>query len=129
MQAIRQLHKVNNGTLIIDLPDGFDAQEVEVIILAKEPAEKSSEEIAIGRAIQKFLTMDTSNLTIEQKKKYERNCEIIKNGIGPDAPRILGALEGFVSISEDFNELPEEELELFYADNLFPKPAASNPSQ
>lgn len=121
MQALRQVHKVKNGIVTIDLPDDFDAQEVEVIILPKPPVEKTCEEIALQRAIQKFMELDTSGLTVEQKKSYDRNCQILKTGIGPDTPRIFGIYEGFGTVSDDFDSLSEEEIELFYADNIFPE--------
>ncbi|HLU80582.1 MAG TPA: hypothetical protein VK010_00780 [Flavobacteriaceae bacterium] len=36
MEAIKQTVKVQNRQVIINLPNGFDADEVEVIVLAKE---------------------------------------------------------------------------------------------
>ena len=37
MEAIRQTVKVKNHSFKITLPDNFNAEEVDVIILAKEP--------------------------------------------------------------------------------------------
>ena len=39
MEAIRRTVKVNNNTINIILPDGFNAEEVEVIILPLEQKE------------------------------------------------------------------------------------------
>ena len=39
MEAIRRTVKVNNNTINIILPDGFNAEEVEVIILSLEQKE------------------------------------------------------------------------------------------
>jgi hypothetical protein len=41
MEAIRRTVKVNNHSINITLPDHFDAEEVEVIILAVEKKEYS----------------------------------------------------------------------------------------
>lgn len=38
MEAIRQTVKVKNHTFKITLPDDFNAEEVDVIIIAKEPS-------------------------------------------------------------------------------------------
>jgi len=37
MQAIRKFERIQNNKVIINLPENFMAQEVEVIILAMEP--------------------------------------------------------------------------------------------
>jgi hypothetical protein len=39
MEAIRQTHKVKNNSFKVVLPDNFSSEEVDIIILAKEPKE------------------------------------------------------------------------------------------
>lgn len=44
MQAIREIHKVSNGYLSLNLPHSFDNQDVEVIILPMNQVGNDSQE-------------------------------------------------------------------------------------
>lgn len=123
MQAIRQFHKVENGAITVQLPADFCAAEVEVIVLPMQPAENGihPEQVAVEEAYQSFLSMDTSNFTPEQLKAYERSCERLRIGRKPGGPRMFGLFEGLVEIADDFDTLPDEYIDLFYADNIFPQ--------
>ena len=68
MQALRQFHKVKNHTLTIQLPIDFSAEEVEVIILKKATEAELSEPDPVHIAIQRFLALDTSNLTADEQQ-------------------------------------------------------------
>ena len=122
MYAIRQIQQVVDGKIVVQLPDDFPATQVEVIVLpaksengieytALTPDEDQSDE-----AIQHFLALDISHFTEEQRKAYQRTCEILRKGRRPDEPRIFGAFEGLGWMADDFNTLPDEELALFYTD-------------
>lgn len=123
MEAIRQFHKVANGVITIHLPVDFAADEVEVIILPKPTMVNGNgyEQDAMQQILQSFQSMDTSTFTTEQIQAYNRTCMLLRKGRKPDEPRMFGLFTGVVEIAEDFNELPEEYIDLFYADNIFPK--------
>lgn len=117
MQALRQFHTAENGTITIQLPSDFPTNEVEVIVLPKQPAKNGSyAELDEGQvAIQQFLTMDTSHFTPAQVKAYERTSVLLRKGRKPDEPPIFGLFEGLIEISDDFYDpLPDEIIDLFY---------------
>lgn len=74
MEAIRQFVKVKNRQINIVLPEGFDAEEVEVIVLSTLPDfELSQEQKAIIE--ERFNEPEDSYMTSKQsleiiKKKY-----------------------------------------------------------
>lgn len=74
MEAIRQIVKVKNHTINIILPDNFNADEVEVIILPKQDdfiLTDEMKEILDSRAnepTEDYLTAEESLMRI--KKKY-----------------------------------------------------------
>lgn len=110
MQAVRQVVRVIDRKVIIDLPAGFDAEQVEVIVL---PAAQAEAEAAPDRdpALAEFLALDTSGYTPEQKAAHERVSAYILGGRKEGEPYPLGLFEGFGSLSEDFDDpLPDEDL-------------------
>lgn len=122
MQALRQFHKPENGIITIHLPADFAADEVEVIILPKAPVmngvyPKTND---VKQAIQSFLSINTSYLTLEQQNAYQRTCALLQEGRRPDEPRMFGLFAGLIELSDDFDRLSDEDLDLFYADNIFP---------
>jgi hypothetical protein len=122
MQALRQFHKPENGVITVQLPADFDADEVEVIILPKAPVTNGAyhKQNEIEQAIRSFLSLDTSRLTPEQLKAYQRTCILLQKGRHPNEPRMFGLFAGLVEVSDDFNTLADEEIDLFYTDNIFP---------
>lgn len=110
MQAVRQVVRVIDRKVIIDLPAGFDAEQVEVIVL---PAAQAEAEAAPDRdpALAEFLALDTSGYTPEQKAAHKRASALLRQGREADEPRILGIFEGLGSVADDFDDpLPDEEL-------------------
>jgi hypothetical protein len=126
MYAVRQIQKVENGKVVVQLPDDFPVDQVEVIILpaqavSDQPAEKQDEGV---ESIKYFLNMDTSNLNEEQLEAYQRTCELLREWLVTRKSPLFGAFAGLVEISDDFDDpLPDEILDLFYEGNLEP----SNP--
>jgi hypothetical protein len=117
MQALRQFHTAENGTITIQLPADFPTSEVEVIVLPKQPTVNGSyPEPDEGQvAIQQFLAMDTSHFTPEQLKAYERTSALLRKGRKPNEPRILDLFAGLIEVSEDFDApLPDDIIDLFY---------------
>lgn len=124
MEAVRQFHKVTNGTITIQLPVDFPAEEVEVIILPKQTVVNGhgDEHDAMQQILQSFQNIDTSTFTSEQLQAFNRTCMLLRKGRQLNEPRQFGLFAGLVEIADDFNDLPEDYIDLFYADNLFPKP-------
>jgi len=117
MQAVRQFHTAENGMITIQLPADFPTNEVEVIVLPKQPTENGvyTEPDEGQAAIQQFLTMDTSHFTPEQRKAYERTCSLLRKGRKPDEPRILDLFAGLIEVAEDFDApLSDDIIDLFY---------------
>ena len=118
MYAIREIQQVPDRTVIVHLPDDFPSDRVEVIVLpapsltAKLPTKpKASNAIEASDATHRFLTIDTSHFTADQRRAYERACTIIKQGRRPDEPRIWGVFEGLIEIADDFDApLPDQDL-------------------
>ena len=111
MQALRQFHTAENGTITIQLPADFPTGEVEVIVLPKQPTVNGNhaEPDEGQRAIQQFLTMDTSHFTPEQVKAYERTSVLLRKGRNPSDPPIFGLFAGLIEVSEDFDApLPDD---------------------
>lgn len=125
MEAVRQFHKVTNGTITIQLPVDFPADEVEVIILPKETMGNGDrdDQDTLQQILQIFQSIDTSTFTPEQLQAFHRTCMLLGKGRKANEPRLFGLFTGLVEIADDFNELPEDYIDLFYADNIFPKPA------
>lgn len=75
MQAIRQTVKVKNHSFKITLPDNFNAEEVEVIIFAKQDDFVLSDEMKeildsrVNEPTEDYLTSEESLSRL--KKKYE----------------------------------------------------------
>lgn len=126
MQALRQVQKVENGTLTIKLPAYITADEVEVIILHESPVESLPEQTPLHEAIQKFLTMDTSHFTDDEQKAYERTSHLIQQERRGSSSRRFGLYEGLGNIADDFDSLSNEEIDLFYVDNIFPEQSITN---
>lgn len=122
MQAVRQILKVQDRAITIHLPADFVAEEVEVIVLPA-PAMENGKPDDKGAAIQYLLAMDTSSFTESQLKAYERALEAVRKGRKPNEPRVFGLFEGLIEIADDFDTLPDEYIDLFYADNIFPPDA------
>lgn len=117
MQALRQFHTAEQGMITIQLPNDFPTDEVEIIILPKEPESEGKAEEPSGEssAIQRFLAMDTSRLSPEQKWAYERTCAHLSQHRVPGSARTLGLFEGLIEIADNFDEpLSDIEIDLFY---------------
>ncbi len=65
MQAFKQLSKIKNGKITIDVPPDFEAEEVEVIILPVEESLKSKRERL------KKLLLSAPTLSKEELKEFE----------------------------------------------------------
>jgi len=116
MQAVRQFHKVTNGSITIQLPVDFPADEVEVIILPKQMAVNgSTQELdAVQEARQSFLNIDTSDFTPEQMGAFVRSCKRVLTH-KPGDSRLFGLYEGLIWVADDFDApLPDDIVDLFY---------------
>jgi hypothetical protein len=119
MIAVRQIVKVENHQVTIDLPADFPAQEVEVIVLPAPVKGASNGVDQAAAAIQRILSWDTSTYTEEQKAAYARTAAILRKWLQTRQTPFLGAFSGLVTIADDFDApLPDEIIDLFYADNL-----------
>jgi hypothetical protein len=122
MEAVRQIHKVKNSSITIQLPVDFEADEVEVIVLPAQRLQNGTHREAEHEqqsdyeiAVQNILTMDTSHFTEEQMIAYARTCDILRRGRAPGDPPVWNAFAGLITIADDFDEpLPDDILELFY---------------
>lgn len=81
MEAIRQTVKVNNHTISIILPDHFNAEEVDVIILPSEKKEYSIPQWQIDEVRErtdKYLKNPESATTIEDfLKEIEKSLTLL----------------------------------------------------
>ncbi len=117
MYAVRQIQNVENGRVIVQLPADFPAERVEVIVLPAPGlhGDTLSQLDKGAMAIQRFVTMDTSHLTAEQMKAYQRASDILRKGRKPDEPLIFGLFEGLGWVDDDFDvPLSDEVIDLFY---------------
>lgn len=126
MQVLRQVHKVKNGTLTIELPADFHEKEVEVIVRSKGLTEVVFDPAAIQLAIQDFLAIDTSSFTRDQQMAYNRTSGLLAQKHGNDKPRVFGLYAGLGTVADDFDSLSTEKIDLFYADNIFPEHMLKN---
>lgn len=116
MEAVRQFHKVTNGTITIALPVDFSADEVEVIILPKQSAVNGHvhQPDELEKAQQSFLAMDTSNFTPEQMQAFVQSCKRVLTH-KPGDPRLFGLYRGLIWVTDDFDApLPDDIIDLFY---------------
>lgn len=116
MEAVRQFHKVTNGTITIELPVDFSADEVEVIILPKQPTVNGhpQEPGELEQARQSFLAMDTTNFTSEQMQAFVQSCKRVLTH-KPGDPRLFGLYRGLIWVADDFDApLPDDIIDLFY---------------
>jgi len=117
MYAIRQIQAIENGRVVVQLPEDFPAGQVEVIILPVQTANGLAypKQGEANQALQRFLTLDTEHFTSDQQTAYQRACTILRKGRQQDEPRILGVFTGFVTSSADFDAaLPDDIVDLFY---------------
>jgi TPP-dependent 2-oxoacid decarboxylase len=121
MQAVRQILKVQDRVVTIQLPADFVAEEVEVIVLpapVKTNGQVANEDNTPS-AIQWILSMDTTRLTPDQLQAHHRTSALLRQWLANRSKPIFGAFTGLVKVADDFDEpLPDETIELFYADNL-----------
>lgn len=116
MEAVRQFHKVTNGTITIALPVDFPADEVEVIILPKQTMVNGhrQEPDKLEQARQSFLNMDTANFTPEQMQAFVQSCKRVLTH-KPGAPGLFGLYRGLIWVADDFDApLPDDIIDLFY---------------
>lgn len=134
MNAVRQIHKVQNGSIVVQLPQEFEADEVEVIVLPVTAngtaANGSFRKSAVGlsssedadrngdadywRSVARILAMDTSEFSEAKKKAFQRTSEILLRGPRQGRLSALGAFAGLVTMSDDFDEPMEDFEDLFY---------------
>ncbi|MFN8486293.1 MAG: hypothetical protein U0350_01795 [Caldilineaceae bacterium] len=116
MYAIRQIQTIENGQVIVQLPDDFPATQVEVIILPVPATDAdTTEQEPIESVFQRFLSLNKTNFTDEQQLAYQRACMILRKGRQPHEPRVFALFTGLVSTTADFDEpLPDEIIDLFY---------------
>lgn len=116
MQFIRQIRKVRDRTLVIQLPDDFPAEDVEVIVVPVSESDTSvwvatDETSHLLTAIARFLTRDTSHLTETERRAYNHLRDVLKQGRHSHEPPILGLFADLVEIADDFEApLPDEDL-------------------
>ena len=113
MYAYRQIQQALNRTIVVDLPEDFPTEQVEIIILPAVNFKPTKPEVSqeVANATHAFLTLNTSHFTVEQHKAYKRACAIIQRGRQKDEPRIWGVFEGLIDVADDFDApLPNEEL-------------------
>ena len=134
MNAVRQIHKVQNGRVTVQLPQEFEANEVEVIVLPMEAtgsftngsANQPDAQLArkqganmdgnadYWRSVARILAMDTSEFSEEKMKAFRRTSEILLRGPQQGRRSALGAFAGLVTMSDDFDEPMEDFEDLFY---------------
>lgn len=114
--TLHQIHKVEDGKIVVHLPAEFTAREVEVTIVPIGTADELPARTAGAEAVlQRLLALDTSHFTEQQKQAFERTLQLLQKERGPNEPRIAGLFEGLIEIADDFDApLPDEELELFW---------------
>jgi hypothetical protein len=129
MQIIRAIQKVEDGKVVLKLPAEFAGEDVEIIVLPVRSITESPmfpTKVESGKAIQRFLQIDTSGFTQKQLDAYHHADEQIRKGRKPGEPRILGLTGGLVELAEDFNDpLPDEDL--FYSNRCAPYLAPQSP--
>jgi len=116
MEAVRQFHKVMNGKITIELPVDFPADEVELIILPKQPTVNGyvPQPDELEQARQSFLAMDTANFTPEQMQSFVQSCKRVLT-YKPGDPRLFGLYYGLIWVADDFDApLPDDIIDLFY---------------
>ncbi len=143
MNAVRQIHKVQNGSVTIQLPPDFDVDEVEVIVLPAgaeatsangsatppngefidELNDEGDDKLGGGlvsdaeywEAVAGILATDTSHFSEEKKKAFIRTREILLCGRKPGEPPPVDPFAGLVYVADDFDApLPKEIEDLFY---------------
>lgn len=122
MQAIRQIQKVTNHSVTVQLPADFQADEVEIIVRPVEYQQNgtvSTETDAGVAAMHRFLTMDTSHLSAQQLIAYQRSCEKLLKSLETPGQRQLDLLEGLIEFADDFDD-SDEITELFYTSKIEP---------
>ena len=112
MTAIREFAKVNNGMLNIKLPEYFDYEDVEVVIM---PRIDKSDLSYLNNEVEKGMNSKISNKSHEEifkeiKVKYENS--------------ILDSLKG-----EDEEKRKEKDAYLFNDDKKKPAFSISKPSE
>ena len=122
MEAVRQIHKVQNGAITVHLPADFPTDEVEVIVLPVQHMQnglyhdaESTSQSDYDVAVQRFLMMDTAHFTEVQMAAYARTCGLLQRGRVPGEPPVFGIFEGLIEIADDFDApLSDDILDLFY---------------
>ena len=71
MNAIRQVLKVKNHRVTVELPADFTAEEVEVIVLPAETPKAVVEQHDLGKASNKFQQMLLEDKTVMSDEEYE----------------------------------------------------------
>jgi hypothetical protein len=117
MYAIRQIQAIENGKVVVQLPDDFPADQVEVIILPAQTVNGAAypKQNQANQALQRFLALDITHFTSDQQTAYQHACAILRKGRQQDEPRIFGLFAGLVTSSADFDTpLPDEIIALFH---------------
>lgn len=99
MQAIRQIKQVSNGSITVQVPHGFSANKVEVIVLPVQPHDVESEFADLAALVESAMSVSGP----EQESALRSILEVIAKGRTADEPRILGLFEGLVQVSDDFD--------------------------
>ena len=111
MYAIRQIQQARDRKIVVQLPEDFPTDSVEIIILPATLELREAEIDNVPADIHQFLTRDTSHFTADQRQAYDRVCTAIRRGRNPNEPRILGLFAGLMQVTDDFDApLPDEDL-------------------
>lgn len=71
MNAIRQILKVENHRVTVELPADFAAEEVEVIVLPAEVMKAVVKQHDVGKASNKFQQMLLDDKTVMSDEEYD----------------------------------------------------------
>lgn len=116
MNTFQQTLSVTNQRIVIDLPEGFKAQEVEVV----RPTNSYDLEERRNEMVEHLLTWDVTDFSGEKLKAYQRLIVYYRNEFHPHVPPPEGLWSEFVWIADDF-DAPMEDEDLWYADNIEPE--------
>ena len=116
MYAVRQVVRVENQKILLDLSD-FPSEYAEEIVLPAKATDWGTNgghalaESVTEQTIRAIQALDASQMTDEQRAARERTLSLLAEKPQPGAPRRLGIFDGLVEIADDFNApLPDEEI-------------------